>query len=217
MPVSYQVKSESYTFAGQHLTVRSLKDLQQFADPQGDAELAGISSALWPIFGNIWPSGLILAEIIGQEELGTLRILEIGCGLGIPSLMAQLRGADISACDMHPEAGVLMQRNTELNHLADIPFFTCDWDMPQLQMGSFDLIIGSDLLYEAQHPAQLAGFIQRHLAPHGRVIMIDPGRKLHGKFTRHMQANAFIYSECRASAEQMALREFSGKILTYRR
>jgi ETFB lysine methyltransferase len=217
MSTIYQVKSEPYTFAGLQLTVRSLKDLQQFSDPHGNAELAGISSALWPIFGNIWPSGLILAEIIGHEKLANLRILEIGCGLGIPSLMAQLRGADISACDLHPEAGVLMQHNTELNHLADIPFFTCNWDTAQLHMGCFDLIIGSDLLYEAQHPAQLAGFIQRHMASHGQVIMIDPGRKLHGKFTRHMQANGFIYSERRASDAQMALREFSGKILNYRR
>lgn len=217
MPASYQVKSESYTFAGHAITVRSLKDLQQFSDPSGTAEIAGISSALWPIFGNVWPSGLILAEIMGSYCVENIRILEIGCGLGIPSLITRQRGGDISACDIHPEAGVLMQRNSEINTLSAIPFFTCNWHDHHAEMGLFDLIIGSDLLYEAQHPAQLAAFIARHMHPHGQVIMIDPGRKLHGKFTRQMQNNGFIYSERRASAEQMALHKFSGKILSYAR
>ena len=58
MPLGYEVKFETVRGNGADLRMRSLLDRQQFHDPAGEAEQAGISSALWPLFGLLWPSGL---------------------------------------------------------------------------------------------------------------------------------------------------------------
>ena len=58
----YDIKVQSLAIDGvADLQIRSLLDNQQFADPAGAAEALGISSAQWPLFGQVWPSGLHLA------------------------------------------------------------------------------------------------------------------------------------------------------------
>ena len=84
--------------------IRSLKDRQEYEDINGLAELAGISSATWALFGVVWPSSLMLADIIDVQSLVGLRVLEMGCGLGLASLVAARRGANITASDYHPLA-----------------------------------------------------------------------------------------------------------------
>ena len=82
------------------LLIRCLADRQQFHDPQGHAQRIGISSASWPLFGMCWPSGMALAARLAQRDVRAgERILEIGCGLALPSLVAHRRGADITASD----------------------------------------------------------------------------------------------------------------------
>lgn len=71
------------------LVIRSLLDRQQFSDPLGLAERMGISSATWPLFGLLWPSGALLAAHMAARVLRPgERILEIGCGLALASLVA---------------------------------------------------------------------------------------------------------------------------------
>ena len=55
----YQTKQECVAIPGAHdLHIQSLLDRQQYADPLGEAEALGISSAAWPLFGLLWPSSL---------------------------------------------------------------------------------------------------------------------------------------------------------------
>jgi len=84
-------------------------------------------------------------------------------------------------------------------------------------MGSFDLIIGSDLLYEPNHPALLSHFIDQHSSSSVKVIIIDPGRRQQGQFTRRMEGLGFAASFERATEEQAQSRDFKGKILRYSR
>jgi len=79
------------------LNIRSLLDRQQFADPFGDAERLGISSAAWPLFGLLWPSGALLAAHLALRPVGDERILEIGCGLALASLVGHRRGGPLTA------------------------------------------------------------------------------------------------------------------------
>ncbi|AXI03081.1 class I SAM-dependent methyltransferase [Aquirhabdus parva] len=208
----------STVIVGDHaFTLQSLKDKQQFSDPEGVAERAGISSSTWPLFGSLWPSGVILAELISIHELDGLRILELGCGLGLASLVAHQRGADITASDYHPIAQDFFAINVMLNHLEPMHFALCDWEKLQPELGLFDLIIGSDLLYEPNHPALLSAFIHRHSKPQVEVIIIDPDRRQQREFTRAMEGLNYIYSMAKASIEQTDRLLFKGKIMTYRR
>ena len=76
--LGYEVKIESILGNGASMQLRSLLDRQQFHDPLGEAERAGISSATWPLFGLLWPSGRVLAHAMQSFELDGKRILEVG-------------------------------------------------------------------------------------------------------------------------------------------
>lgn len=187
----YQVKHELLTFGNSEFEIRSLLDRQQYWDPDGEAERANVAAAMWPIFGQVWPAGLFLAELMSSFPSKGKRILEVGCGLALASLVLQRLGADISSTDQHPLAEGFLQKNLALNQLSPIPFQVGSWVDCDLGVEKFDLIIGSDLLYEADQPSPLAAFIERHAMRTAEVIIVDPGRGNHGKFSKAMTKEGF--------------------------
>ena len=82
----------------------TLRNKQEFHDPNGTAKALGISSAAWPIFGIVWPSSLVLAHHMTNYDFGSKRVLEIGCGTALSSLLLNKRNVDITATDYHPES-----------------------------------------------------------------------------------------------------------------
>jgi len=111
--------------------------------------------------------------------------------------MLARRGANITACDYHPLAGEFLRQNAELNGLATIPFHIARWEGPNPELGQFDLIIGSDLLYERDHATLLAGFIERHAKPAAQVLIADPGRGYVKPFSVLMAAQGYVRTEQR--------------------
>jgi len=101
----YEVDIVTHRIGGSDFRIRALHNRQQYADPDGAAERAGVSPASWPLFGVVWPAGLALAEEMSRFPVTGKHILELGCGLGLASLVLARRGADITACDHHPLAG----------------------------------------------------------------------------------------------------------------
>lgn len=193
----YAVETTTYRIGGDDYHIRALLDRQQYWDPDGRAERAGISSATWPLFGLVWPTGLALAEEMSRFPVAGKSILEVGCGLGVCSLVLQRRGANITASDYHPLAEEFLRFNAALNGLPPITFSQAAWAGPNPDLGRFDLIIGSDLLYERGHPAELAGFLARHAESVAQVLMADPGRSGCGKFSAEMSAEGYTRGEQR--------------------
>lgn len=228
----YQIKQERVPIAGvDDLIIRSLLDRQQFFDPLGEAARLGISSAVWSLFGQLWPSGRRLAGCMAQRPVfAGERILELGCGLALPSLVSHRRGADITASDCHPLAASFLLANLGLNQLLPMKYRHGHWGeadeadepgaiqaMDRVQ-GRFDLIIGSDLLYEQDVKGDLAHFIGRHAMPLAEVWIVDPDRSNRPAFNRRMTAQGFDLREERldlpASAEALA---YKGRLLVYQR
>ena len=201
----------------QDIHLRSLRDRQQFDDPEGLAESLGICSASWPMFGVLWAAGELLARMMQDYDIRGLRILEVGCGLGLSSLLLNQRLADITASDHHPSANALLQYNARLNNGRVIPFFRGSWADSNPALGEFDLIIGSDLLYEPDHAALLAGFIDRHASPHSRAIIVDAGRGNRPAFCRQMDGYGFSHS-CSPAVQDPAMPEpFKGQVMRFAR
>jgi predicted nicotinamide N-methyase len=193
----YSVETVTHRIGANDYHVRALLDRQQFWDPDGCAERAGISSAAWPLFGVVWPSGIALAQEINDLAVDGMSILEIGCGIGLSSLVLQRRGANITASDYHPLAEEFLRHNAALNGLAPIKFSNAPWAGPNHDLGRFDLIIGSDILYERNHPALLAAFLDCHANTVARVLMTDPGRRYCGHFNTQMSAQGYVRTERR--------------------
>jgi predicted nicotinamide N-methyase len=144
------------------------------------------------------------------------RILEVGCGLGLSSLVLQRRGADITASDHHPLAEAFMRHNTDLNDLQPIPFCHASWGGPDTGIGRFDLVIGADVLYEHGHPPLLAAFLAQHANPVVQFVMADAGRGHCGRFNTHMEAQGYTRVERRVSFGGWPPGA-GGRILTYDR
>jgi predicted nicotinamide N-methyase len=211
----YTVATTRYHIGADDYDIRALSDRQQFSDADGRAERAGISSTAWPLFGMVWPAGLALAEEMSTYAVAGKHILEVGCGLGLSSLVLQRRGADITACDRHPLAEDFLRHNTDLNGLAPIPYRNAPWEGPNPDLGHYDLIVGSDLLYERDHPALLCGFIAHHANPVAEVLLADPGRGNCGPFSALMAAEGYSLTERWLHFTLSDKPDSRGRILSY--
>lgn len=195
----------------------TLRSKQEFYDPDGIAEKLGISSAAWPIFGIIWPSSLVLAHHMNNYDIGAKRVLEIGCGTALSSLLLNKKNVDIAATDYHPETKHFLNRNTKLNGDNAITFERTGWADNDDTLGNFDLIIGSDLLYEDEHVELLTGFIQEHSNPKCEVIIVDPGRGRKNKLAKKLLGLGFVSSFSKPEHTDYLDKEFKGDILTFLR
>jgi len=210
-----RVRYQTIEFASTDIHLCTLRDNQQFSDPEGTAHNLGISSALWPLFGVIWPSGLVLAHYISDFKTDRKRILEIGCGMALSSLLLNKKNADITATDYHPEAEFFLQRNTNLNSDKEIAFERTNWTDDTDDLGRFDLIIGSDLLYEDEHVQQLAEFIENHSNASCEVILVDPGRGRKNKLSSQMKKYGYSNSHIKPLHTDYLEGKFNGHILKF--
>ncbi len=236
----YETKQENVDISGvQQLIIQSLLDRQQYADPDGEAEALGISSAAWPLFGLLWPSGQELAAWMAlRVDVPNERILEVGCGLALASLMLHRRGVDVTASDCHPLTARFLHANAALNAMLPITYRHGHWaaaadapvhtDRPVVE-GRFDLIIGSDVLYERDDSGHLSGFIARHALPCAEVLIVDPNRSNRAGFNRRMAVEGFTLEEIDLSriaiegvdaegqANGSGRAAYRGRMLRYRR
>lgn len=197
--------------------IRSLRDANQFSDDLGEAEGLGISSAQWPLFGVLWGSSEVLAHEMASYDIAGKRVLEVGCGVGLSSILLNARHADITATDYHPEASVFLTANTELNGGKKIPYLRTDWADAADGLGTFDLIIGSDLLYEIQHIDLLSSFIDRHANQRCEVMVVDPGRGNHAVFSKTMVKLGYEHSQYKPENSEYLAKPFKGQVLKYSR
>lgn len=193
----------------------TLRDKQQFSDPKDVALELGISSSLWPLFGVVWPSSMVLAHHMDDFDTTGKRILEIGCGMALTSLLLNEKNADITASDYHPEVEAFLNRNVQLNNGKPIMFERADWAEETDTLGRFDLIVGSDILYEDGHIEQLANFIENHAKPTCEIILVDPGRGRKTKLSKALTEYGFEYTHMQPIHTDYLEQPFNGHILRF--
>ena len=213
----YTTRQFIVRLGGRRYRIRALSDLQQFADPGGEAARAGISSAQWSLFGQVWPAGRALAEAMAGSDVDGKRILEVGCGLGLSSLVLQHRRADVVASDHHPLARAFLDHNARLNALAPIVYRDLPWSLPDATLGRFDLIIGSDVLYERGQADQLGALMRRHAQADAEVLITDPGRGHNGALSRVLAEQGYRLNEARHTFTSGEAAPFRGRTLSYLR
>ena len=156
----------------------------QVLQPGDAAEIPDDHQVEWapiaPYWSVLWRSGVALARELDGEDLRGLRVVELGCGLGVPSIAAARGGAEVIATDGDIDALGLVRRNAEANDV-QLETAAVDWADPDelVERGPFDLVLASDVLYERPSVALLLELLPR-LA---RVAWVaDPGRPAAGAF-----------------------------------
>lgn len=217
MTNSIRVRYQTIEIGAIDIHLCTLRDKQQFSDPNGAAEKLGINSTVWPLFGVIWPSSLVLAHYMNDFSTQGKRILELGCGMALTSLLLNKKHADISATDYHPEVKHFLNRNTQLNGDTEIYFERTNWSQNTDHLGNFDVIIGSDVMYEDQHIQQLASFIEAHTTLDAEVVLVDPGRGRKNKLSKIMMGLGYILEQIIPINTHYLTEPFKGHILKYTR
>ncbi|GGO87043.1 methyltransferase type 12 [Marinobacterium nitratireducens] len=212
-----RLRYQTLEFGDVDIHLRTLRDRQQYRDVDGVAEKLGIHSSNWALFGIVWASSEVLAHLMADYDVDGKRVLEVGCGIGLSSLLLNSRHADITATDYHPEAGAFLAENVRLNGGDCIPFVRTGWGDDDCGLGTFDIIIGSDLLYEAGHVELLSGFIDVHAKPTCDVILVDPGRGHHARFSKKMVSLGYRHSQRVPTDVGYLDKPYKGQILSYRR
>ena len=118
-----------------------------------------------PYWAELWPAALALAEAL--PDVRGLRVAELGCGLGVPSLVAAAHGGDVTATDWAAEAIALLRVNAERNGLA-LRAERRDWRDAWGER--FDLVLAADVLYERRNVEPLLARLHA-LAPVALVAL----------------------------------------------
>lgn len=193
----YKLRRETVRIAPFSFDLQVLVDFEETVDEMFIQPDVPQDMDLCPYFGTLWPAAHTLASevaILPNATLHEREILEVGCGLGLPSMVAMKRGGNVTAMDFHPDAEAFFRQNLSLNELGPVTYIRADWLKGSVRIGQYHMIMGSDILYSAEQPLPLAQFIHDHLAPDGVAVITDPGRAYLQDFTTAMEKFGFKVS-----------------------
>ncbi|MBI1809170.1 MAG: class I SAM-dependent methyltransferase, partial [Gemmatimonadetes bacterium] len=167
----FVIVESSLVVAGVDVTIehpRSADDLINEADFDKDERL--------PYWADVWPSSTALAAVVAALDGAGQRALELGCGLGLVTIAALRAGFDVVATDYYDDALRFARRNALGNAQRAPQTRMVDWRDFPADLGTFDLVLASDVLYESHYAPLIAGALDATLAPGGRALVADPGR-----------------------------------------
>jgi predicted nicotinamide N-methyase len=132
-----------------------------------------------PYWARLWPSAETLARALARRPPGPgTKVIELGCGLGLPSIVAARGGAAVTATDGHEDAVAFAAHSLALNEQeatviqADI----ADNADALVDRGPFDLVVAADVLYTVANADAMLLLLPRLLEPNGEVWLADPDR-----------------------------------------
>jgi predicted nicotinamide N-methyase len=166
------MKDEHIVVAGRELVITRPDDPESLIDEGRFDE-----DEFLPYWAELWPSGVALARNVARLDLDGKRVLELGCGLALPSFAAALAGAEVVATDWAADAVDLAALNAAANGLSVTTALLRWGSDPAPAGGTFDLVLAADVLYERRNALPLLDLLQETLAPGGEALIADPGRR----------------------------------------
>ena len=134
----------------------------------------------WGYWDRVWPSSVALsAYLIHQffpEKLAGTKVLEIGCGTGLPGVVAAQLGAFTMFSDMVPITLEAVKETCRLNHISSFDTCTLDWSETIELKERYDLVLGCEVFYDEGILPDISHVLDQVLAPGGKALFCDPNR-----------------------------------------
>jgi len=158
-----------------------------------------------PYWTEIWPASKVLAGHISlcADLLHGRTCLDIGCGLGLTSMLACSLGARVVAMDLEWPALVFARKNAHLNRVPPLSLVLMDWRDFGLKPKAFDFIWAADIFYEARFCKPLAGLLRYSIKDSGRIWIADPERNISAKIWSYFEENGFTVNEIKKERASM--------------
>jgi predicted nicotinamide N-methyase len=177
-------------------------------------QLDPFAEDLCPYFGILWEAAEGLAEYLVENPklISHKTVLELGCGLGLPSLVASHMGGLVLATDFHPDVEEYFLRNCRHSSI-HCDYQRLNWREEKVHK-KYDVVIGSDVLYESKHPTELARGLLRFVKDGGTIILSDPGRSYLSQFLTAMK-NFGVQEEVffkTVNAKEIRIFKFTGYV-----
>lgn len=141
-----------------------------------------------PYWADVWPSARVLAARVLREAGAGRRLLELGCGSGVVAAAAARAGFAVTATDYYAEALDFTRVNVWRATGAECETRLVDWRALPADLGHFDLVVASDVLYERPYAALVARTLVHALARGGLALVADPGRLAAAEFVEQARA-----------------------------
>jgi predicted nicotinamide N-methyase len=146
-----------------------------------------------PYWAELWDSAAAIGQHLGRSGVSGRSILDLGCGMGLAGTVAARLGNRVLFADLEPPALLFAQVNS-LPDRDRIRTRQLNWRTDRLNE-RFDLIIGSDILYERAQWEFLEPFWREHLAPGGEVLLGEPGRQTGDLFPDWIRARGWSFQQ----------------------
>src|SRR3954452_6922056 len=178
VPSPTDLVEETVVVAGEPIELLRPRDSDELL-----AEEAFDQEELLPYWAELWPSSVALAQTVGTRALRGARTLELGCGLGLASIAAARAGGRVLATDWSAEALRFANDNAARNGV-ELETMLVDWSSPEaiVARGPWQLVLGSDVLYERRNVDQMLELLPRLVDRSGEVWIAAPGRQTSVEF-----------------------------------
>jgi predicted nicotinamide N-methyase len=177
----YATETIPVTIRGRHLQFIKPRELDRFIDPDDPLKA-------FPLWAKIWEASAVLADYMAQHPTEPpLQILELGAGLGLAGITAAAFGHHVTITEHDPYALAFLKANALLNNCPGAVICPLDWDRRELE-GQFDLIIGSEIVYNHQSIDMLAAVFHKYLRPQGKIVLAQRVRATGVPFCERMAA-----------------------------
>jgi predicted nicotinamide N-methyase len=177
-----------------------------------------------PYWAYLWPSALVLAEWVACEPWAerpdgaiALEALEIGCGLGLPGLVAVARGRRVQFSDHDPAPLEFVARSAAENRFGPGQYSIRHLDWRSLPDERFSIILGADVIYELRLVPLVAELLGRLLAPDGMGVIASPYRAAAQRFPAALADVGLTCQEKSVTARSPEGQTIDGAIYEVRR
>ena len=178
----YPVLTRDHTVAGRAYRLLGPANCNELLDdPRVEQRFYENREEFMPYWAEFWPASLLLADAVAAWPRvtpgpGAPLVLELGCGLGLISLILAERGYRVIASDYDDDALAFVRENAKLNDIPAPEIRHLDWREHHADLRP-DRIVAAEVTYEARNLAPIAAFIAAHLPADGVALLVDRNRQ----------------------------------------